>query len=163
MSMKRLVRACLTGAVLCLAVSAAAAHPPDLPVDTKDVCVPDGGWYISGGIRIFCPGSGVCVPSPDADYGELNTRKPCEPLDATSPILGEVIGRIVESVTLGLGGIPVLDMDLAFFGSSLGSPVAEDFINECAPLAGGAIVSGSMAASAAPMIDEGQRAHARKM
>jgi hypothetical protein len=141
MLLKRLARACLTGAVLCLAMSPAAAHPPDLPVDTKD----------------------VCVPCPDSDSGELNTRKPCEPLDATSPILGEVIGRIVESVTLGLGGIPVLDMDLAFFGSSLGSPVAEDFINQCAPLAGGAIVSGSMAASAAPMIDEGQRAHARKM
>ena len=50
MSMKRLARACLAGAVLCLVASPAAAHPPDLPVDTKDVCVHDGGWYISGGI-----------------------------------------------------------------------------------------------------------------
>jgi hypothetical protein len=162
--MKRLARACLTGAVLCLAVSPATAHPPDLPVDTKDVCVPDGGWYISGGIRIFCPGSGVSVPSPDCDYGELNTRKPCEPLDATSPLLGEVIGHFLQSFTLGLGGVPVVDLDLAFFGSTLGSPVADDFIDQCTPLAGGAIVSGSMAASSAPAkIDEGQRAHARKL
>ncbi len=40
MSMKRLARACLTGAALCLAVAPAAAHPPDLPVDTRDECIP---------------------------------------------------------------------------------------------------------------------------
>jgi hypothetical protein len=42
MSLKRLVRACLAGAVLCLAAPAAVtAHPPDLPVDIKDNCPPD--------------------------------------------------------------------------------------------------------------------------
>ena len=34
------------------------------------------------------------MPGPGGDSGELNTRKPCAPLDATSPFLGEVIGDL---------------------------------------------------------------------
>jgi hypothetical protein len=162
MSMMRLARACLVGAVLCLAVSPAAAHPPDLPVDTKD----------------------VCVPCPDGDFGELNTRKPCAPLDATSPSLGEVIGRCLQSFTLGLGGMPVLDLDFEFLCGEPRYITLEEAITkalECdtpvpegveaspdKPLLSGGIVGGvivgSSAVSPAPAkIDETQRAHARKM
>jgi hypothetical protein len=37
---KRLVRALPVAAALCLAAGTAAARPPDLPVETKEVCVP---------------------------------------------------------------------------------------------------------------------------
>ena len=120
MSMKRLACACLAGAVVCLAASRAAAHPPDLPVDTKD----------------------ICVPCPDGECYELNTRKPCDP---TSPMLSEILSRFVQSFTAGFGGVPVLDLDLEFFCSTDDSPVA------------------SSKAVVAETVDAVRRAHARKI
>jgi hypothetical protein len=59
MSMKRLARACLTAAALCLAgaAAAAAARPPDLPLDVKDNCVPGGEEQCESKAPQGCPGS----------------------------------------------------------------------------------------------------------
>jgi hypothetical protein len=101
MSMKRLAYACLIGAVLCVTLSRSAAHPPDLPVDTKDVCVP-------------CPDGGCC---------ELNTRQAWEACEAVSPMLCEIINRFCESFTVGFGAVPPIELKFEFRCSPT-SPVA---------------------------------------
>jgi tetratricopeptide (TPR) repeat protein len=113
MSMKRLVCACLTGAVLCLAVAPAGARPPDLPVDTRD----------------------ECIPQPVVDLGELDTCSWCEPFDATVSIPDDVLARFCQGFALNLIGFPVVDPDLELICC------AEDGL-EPAAVIGGATAAG---------------------
>jgi tetratricopeptide (TPR) repeat protein len=98
MSMLRLVRACLLGTVLCVAVAPAGAHPPDLPVDTRDECVPEPPPTLDELGLSGLPDDGELLIGPGI-VGSLD----CVP--ESTPVVGEAISGVVAVLLDGMDSV----------------------------------------------------------